>query len=117
MAWPAESLRRHVAVLGSTGSGKTVLCKVIVEEAVRNGIPVLAVDPQGDIASLVLREDAAQLAQKGTAAQVQQEFFDRARVAIFTPASSKGIPLCVNPFRYPCLRRPSSKPSSRPSSP
>src|SRR3970282_2032632 len=76
VAWPAESLRRHVAVLGSTGSGKTVLCKVIVEEAVRNGIPVLAVDPQGDIASLVLREDAAQLAQKGKAAQVQQEFFE-----------------------------------------
>ncbi len=103
---PIESLRRHLAVLGSTGSGKTVLCKVVVEEAVRSGIPVIAVDPQGDIASLALREDAAKLAQAGTPAQVQQEFFDKARVAIFTPASSKGIPLCVNPLRYPSLDVP-----------
>jgi len=103
---PAEVLRRHVAVLGATGSGKTVLCKVLVEEAVRNNIPVLAVDPQGDVASLVLPEDPEELARRGTPLQVQQEFLEKARVAIFTPASSKGIPLSVNPLRFPELDIP-----------
>ncbi len=64
--WSRRAEARHAIVLGSTGSGKTVLCKCIVEEAVRNGVPVIAVDPQGDIASLALREDAAKLAQAGT---------------------------------------------------
>ncbi len=104
--WTVDTLRRHVAVLGSSGSGKTVLCKVLVEEAVRNGIPVIAVDPQGDVASLTLPEDAASLAQRGTPLQLQQEFLDKARVAVFTPASTKGIPLSVNPLRFPGLDVP-----------
>ncbi len=98
---PAESLRRHVAVLGSSGSGKTVLCKCLVEEAVRNGIPVIAVDPQGDIASLAIPEDGEKLAAAGVPIALQREFFERARIAIFTPASSKGIPLSVNPLKLP----------------
>ncbi len=98
---PSEALLKHVAVLGSTGSGKTVLCKVLVEEAVRNGIAVLAVDPQGDVASLAQRGDARQIESNGTPSQLSEEFFTRARVAIFTPASSKGVPLSVNPLRFP----------------
>ncbi len=45
---------RHAGIFGSTGSGKTVLGKIICEEAARHGIPVIAIDPQGDIASLAL---------------------------------------------------------------
>lgn len=45
-------LTRHAVVLGATGSGKTVLCKSIVEEAVMNNIPIIAIDPKGDISSL-----------------------------------------------------------------
>jgi hypothetical protein len=40
--------------LGSSGSGKTVFCKVLVEEAALRGVPVIAIDPQGDLASLAL---------------------------------------------------------------
>lgn len=98
---PVEILRRHFVVLGSTGSGKTVLCKCLVEEAVRNGIPVIAVDPQGDIASLALKEEPPRLAEGGIPLSVQKEFFEKARIAIFTPASSKGIPLSVNPLKLP----------------
>ena len=46
-----DLLRRHGGIFGSTGSGKTVLSKVILEEAALQGIPILAFDPQGDIAS------------------------------------------------------------------
>ncbi|MCU0675954.1 MAG: DUF853 domain-containing protein [Myxococcota bacterium] len=46
---PPEILVRHVAALGASGSGKTVFCKAVVEEAVRHGIPTICVDPQGDL--------------------------------------------------------------------
>ena len=51
---PVEALLRHVMALGSSGSGKTVFCKVLAEEAALRGIPVIAIDPQGDLASLAL---------------------------------------------------------------
>ena len=35
-------LQRHFACFGSSGSGKTVACKVMIEELARNGIPVIA---------------------------------------------------------------------------
>src|SRR5215475_5086203 len=57
VALPVRALLRHAIALGSSGSGKTVFCKVVVEEAVRRGIPVIAIDPQGDIASLALGAD------------------------------------------------------------
>lgn len=47
-------LTRHTAVFGATGSGKTVMCKAIIEEALVSGIPVLAIDPKGDISCLAL---------------------------------------------------------------
>ena len=49
-----KTLQRHFACFGSSGSGKTVASKVLIEELSRNGIPVIAFDPQGDIASLAL---------------------------------------------------------------
>ena len=39
-------LARH-AMLGSTGSGKTVMAKSVIEEAALAGIPALILDPQG----------------------------------------------------------------------
>ena len=39
-------------VLGASGSGKTVQCKTIIEEAILNDIPVIAIDPKGDISAL-----------------------------------------------------------------
>ena len=52
-----KTLQRHFGCFGSSGSGKTVMSKVLVEELARNGIPVIAFDPQGDIASLALLAD------------------------------------------------------------
>ncbi len=49
---PSTTFLTHVAVLGASGSGKTVICKSIVEEAIRADIPVIAIDPKGDIGAL-----------------------------------------------------------------
>ena len=48
----STSFLTHTAVMGASGSGKTVICKSIVEEAILQNIPVIAIDPKGDIASL-----------------------------------------------------------------
>src|SRR4051794_32932740 len=76
---PVRALLRHAIALGSSGSGKTVFCKVVVEEAVRRGIPVIAIDPQGDLASLALGPTAD--ADPTIAAELRK----RADVVVFTP--------------------------------
>ena len=47
-----DLLTTHALVLGASGSGKTVICKAIVEEALYNDIPIIAIDPKGDISGL-----------------------------------------------------------------
>jgi hypothetical protein len=98
---PVEAFHRHLMALGASGSGKTVLCKCVMEEAVRHGIPVVIVDPQGDISSLALKGKQEELESYGIPLTMQEEYFDKARVSIFTPASSKGIPISVNPLSFP----------------
>ena len=41
---PPHHLATHGVVLGMTGSGKTGLITVLVEEALRTGVPVLMID-------------------------------------------------------------------------
>jgi len=98
---PVKTFHRHLMALGASGSGKTVLCKCVMEEAVRNDIPLIIVDPQGDISSLALKGNPEEIEKHGTPLAIQEEFFEKARVAIFTPASSKGIPISVNPLKFP----------------
>ena len=98
---PVKAFHRHLMALGASGSGKTVLCKCVMEEAVRNNIPLIIVDPQGDISSLALKGNPEEIEKHGTPLAIQEEFFEKARVAIFTPASSKGISISVNPLKFP----------------
>jgi DNA helicase HerA-like ATPase len=51
---PAHHLVTHAVVTGMTGSGKTGLLFVLVEEALREGVPVLMVDVKGDLTNLLL---------------------------------------------------------------
>lgn len=96
-----DLLRKHGGVFGSTGSGKTVLCKVILEEAAMEGIPVLAFDPQGDIASLMLPGDPKELQSKGVDPGLLKEYMDKVAVRVYTPASSKGLQVSINPLKLP----------------
>jgi len=51
---PASHLTTHAAIVGMTGSGKTGMAMVLVEEAARNRVPVLVVDIKGDLPDLLL---------------------------------------------------------------
>ena len=65
---PVNAFKRHFMALGGSGSGKTVLCKCVIEEAVRNNVPVIIVDPQGDISSLAIKGNPEELDRKEDAA-------------------------------------------------
>ncbi len=52
--YPSRNLTTHGVVVGMTGSGKTGLCLVLLEEAALDGIPAILIDPKGDMANLLL---------------------------------------------------------------
>ncbi|OED39969.1 hypothetical protein AB833_13205 [Chromatiales bacterium (ex Bugula neritina AB1)] len=50
----AADLTTHGVIVGMTGSGKTGLGVVMLEEALSSGIPTLIIDPKGDMGNLLL---------------------------------------------------------------
>lgn len=94
------TFQRHFACFGSSGSGKTVASKVIMEELALNGVPIIAFDPQGDIASLALPEEADVVKKFGTNPETRDNFVENVEVVIWTPGSSKGLPICINPLQF-----------------
>src|SRR5919108_3164516 len=54
LLYDSRDLLTHAVCVGMTGSGKTGLCLSIVEEAAIDGVPVIAIDPKGDLSNLLL---------------------------------------------------------------
>lgn len=54
LLYDSRDLTTHAVCVGMTGSGKTGLCLGLIEEAALDGIPVLAIDPKGDLGNLLL---------------------------------------------------------------
>ena len=50
----SSDLTTHGVIVGMTGSGKTGLGIVLIEEALRSGVPALLIDPKGDLTNLCL---------------------------------------------------------------
>lgn len=53
--YDSKDLTTHAVIVGMTGSGKTGLGLTIIEEALIDKIPVIAVDPKGDLGNLALQ--------------------------------------------------------------
>jgi hypothetical protein len=53
--YDAKDLTTHAVIIGMTGSGKTGLGVDLIEEALIDKIPVIAIDPKGDLGNLALR--------------------------------------------------------------
>jgi DNA helicase HerA-like ATPase len=100
----SRDLVTHGLIVGMTGSGKTGLAVVLIEEVLRRGIPVIAVDPKGDLANLALTDaggpDAESAWQKGLAdwgLTPDDAVALRAKrdVLVLTPGSTAGVPVNV----------------------
>src|SRR5688572_24419960 len=52
--YDSRDLVTHAMCVGMTGSGKTGLCLALIEETAIDGVPVIAIDPKGDLGNLLL---------------------------------------------------------------
>jgi hypothetical protein len=117
--YPSKNLTTHAVCIGMTGSGKTGLCLGLLEEAAIDAVPVLAIDPKGDLGNLLLTFpslDGAALApwveegvdpeaeaakwRRGLAEWGQEpariaRLREAADFAIYTPGSRAGLPLAI----------------------
>jgi Helicase HerA, central domain len=54
LMYDSQDLTTHAVIIGMTGSGKTGLGLGLLEEALVDNIPVIAIDPKGDLCNLLL---------------------------------------------------------------
>lgn len=118
--YPAKHLVTHGVIAGMTGSGKTGLATVLLEEAALAGIPAIAIDPKGDLGNLLLAfpslapeafapfvpagEDPVEVARRareGLAASDQSveklARFAACERALYTPGARLARPLSLMP--------------------
>lgn len=48
-----EHLKTHAMCVGMTGSGKTGLCIALLEELALKGVPIICIDPKGDLGNIL----------------------------------------------------------------
>ena len=116
---PASHLVTHGVVVGMTGSGKTGLLTVLIEETLKAGVPTIVIDVKGDLPNLLLsfpNFDSGALSpwveEDGDSAQLAQQRRDElakwnigepelakyhasTAVRVLTPGATSGEPLHV----------------------
>ncbi len=111
----ATDLKTHAVIVGMTGSGKTGLGVVLLEELRRKGVPLIIIDPKGDMTNLALTfpdfaaesfapwcgkqapEEVANRWKSGTAnsgidAAAYAEL-QKSKLSIYSPGSSAATPI------------------------
>ena len=117
-----SNLTTHGVIVGMTGSGKTGLGIILLEEILLSGKPALILDPKGDMGNLLLtfpdldgksfqpwleNSDSKEKAEKtanfwkegleswGISGKRIKELRDKVEFGLYTPGSTSGIPLNI----------------------
>jgi len=93
--FPMSLMKRHLYVMGSTGSGKTYGLIKIIEEAAKNNTPCMIFDSQGDITSL--------------SSLSGNQHFENCEIIVWSPASTKANMLSINPLSTKYLKKMSGE--------
>ena len=90
-----DGLTRHAGCVGMTGSGMTGLCLQLLEELARLGVPIVALDPKGDLGNLALQFGALSVALVAPWIEDPQGTAERSRRAgEARPRFRRGPPRC-----------------------
>lgn len=95
---PLVDLRKHALVLAGAGSGKTVLLKRVVEEAVLLGVPSIIVDGANAFSQLADEWESSPDGWKAGDAEKARRYHECSDVVVWTPGAKRGNPLFFNPI-------------------
>jgi len=88
-----EALAKHTAILGSSGSGKTVLLRRIVEEAALREVPSIVIDAGNDLARLGDAWPQASALWSAGDAERAERYLQTTDVCVWTPGAAHGRPI------------------------
>jgi hypothetical protein len=93
-----KSLRKHIAIIAGSGSGKTVLLRRVVEECALRGVSGIVLDPGGDLSRLgdAWPEPPESWAEGD--AERARDYLVNTDVVVWTPRVPRGRPLTFQPL-------------------
>ncbi|MEU4598876.1 DUF87 domain-containing protein [Nocardia sp. NPDC023988] len=95
---PLDLLRKHLVLFASSGSGKTVLLRRLVEEVALHGVSAIVLDVNNDLSRL---GDAWEQPPAGWGpgdAEKAAQYLAETDVVVWTPRRQAGRPLILNPL-------------------
>ncbi|MEU4648982.1 ATP-binding protein [Nocardia fluminea] len=97
-AIPLELLRKHLVLFASSGSGKTVLLRRLVEEVALHGVSVIVLDVNNDLSRLGDAWLEPPSAWRPGDAEKAARYLAETDVVVWTPRRQSGRPLILNPL-------------------
>ncbi|MCP4700952.1 MAG: DUF853 family protein [Gammaproteobacteria bacterium] len=90
-----DTLARHAAFLGGTGSGKTTLALNVVEQLLLREIPVALIDRKGDLCNYASAQAWNTPQEDRDREETRDYLRDRIETTLYTPGNSGGRPLSI----------------------
>ena len=95
---PVQDLTKHTVILAGSGSGKTVLVRRLVEEAVLLGIPAIVIDCANDLARMGDRWTNPPQMWSNEDNKKADLYQQKSQVIVWTPGREAGNPLNLEPL-------------------